>query len=87
MMSFRYSVLALLVSAAPTMAQDLLDYAPYAGTPAEASLPLPEGFDDFQNRDSLFDLLTERSIAVSGQNPLTVHLPPMNAYLLSLPSI
>ena len=59
----------------------------FGETPAEASLPLPAGFDDFKNRDSLFDLLTERSIAVSGQNPLTVHLPPMSAYLLSLPSI
>ena len=33
MISFRYAALALLVTAAPAMAQDLqLDYAPYAGT-------------------------------------------------------
>ncbi len=37
MISFRYAALALLVTGAPAMAQNLLDYAPYVALPGEAS--------------------------------------------------
>ena len=57
----------------------------FGDTETQAVLPQPDGFEEFQHAQHLFDLLSERRIPVSGANPLTVQLPAASALLLTLP--
>jgi glycosidase len=68
-------------------AQPVLVLLNFGDTPAEAALQLPDGFDAFKDHQALFDLLSEQNVPVSGQNRLSVQIPAMSAYLLTLPPL